>query len=404
MQFKECKLENGLTIIGEENPQAASAAIGFFTRTGSRDETDQINGVSHFLEHMMFKGTDKLSFLQVNEEFDRTGAKFNAFTSEENTVYYAAVLPEFLHDVTSLWTQLMRPALRDEDFNMEKNVIKEEIAMYEDTPHFDVIDKCRTLHFGEHPCGKSVLGTAQSIDGLTAEQMRSYFHHRYAPNNIVVAISGNFDFDKMTEDIRSQCKDWEPAEADRELSFFEGTAKEQRITKESLVREHICLMSPAVAMQDQDRYATLLLARIIGDDIGSRYFWELIDTAIADSAQMGFDSMDAVGVLYSYFQTSPENAEKTIGIVKNIFADLLANGITEEELQKAKNKVLSAVTIKNEVPMGRLIDLGFNWQYLGQYRSIEQDVQDITSVTIGQINDIIKKYEPGKFTQFRIGP
>ena len=129
MEFKKQILDNGLTIIGELNNSAKSAAVGFFVKTGSRDETEQISGVSHFLEHMLFKGTDKLSALEVNEAFDRMGAQFNAGTSEENTVYYAAVLPEYLLEITRLWAQLMRPALRTDDFNIEKNVIKEEIAM-----------------------------------------------------------------------------------------------------------------------------------------------------------------------------------------------------------------------------------------------------------------------------------
>ena len=148
MEFKKKILSNGLSIIGEVNKSAKSASIGFFVKTGSRDETAQINGVSHFLEHMLFKGTEKLNSQQVNEAFDKTGAQFNAFTSEETTVFYAAVMPEYLAEVTKLWIELMRPALRDEDFNIEKNVIKEEIAMYKDMPSFDVMDKCRKLYFG----------------------------------------------------------------------------------------------------------------------------------------------------------------------------------------------------------------------------------------------------------------
>ena len=134
MEFKNETLSNGLALIGEVNKSAKSAAVGFFVRTGSRDEVDAISGVSHYLEHMLFKGTEKLSAQEVNEAFDRTGAQFNAFTSEENTVFYAAILPEYLTEVTQLWADLMRPSLRDEDFDIEKNVIKEEIAMYQDLP------------------------------------------------------------------------------------------------------------------------------------------------------------------------------------------------------------------------------------------------------------------------------
>ena len=209
MEFKTKTLENGLVLIGEVNASAKSTAVGFFVKTGSRDETQQINGVSHFLEHMLFKGTDTLSAFQVNEAFDRTGAQFNAFTSEENTVYYAAVLPEYLAEVTGLWAELMRPALRDEDFDIEKNVIKEEIAMYKDQPGFDVMDQCRTLHFDGHPCGNSVLGSEESIDNLMAEQMRDYFAGRYAPNNMVMACAGHFDWDQICSVAEKACGQWQ---------------------------------------------------------------------------------------------------------------------------------------------------------------------------------------------------
>ncbi len=222
MEFKKKKLANGLVVIGEVNKSAKSAAVGFFVKTGSRDEVPGINGVSHYLEHMLFKGTEKLSALEVNEAFDKTGAQFNAFTSEENTVFYAAVLPEYLAEVTELWAELMRPALRDEDFDIEKNVIKEEIAMYKDMPNFDVMDRCRALHFDGHPCGNSVLGSEESIDGLTAEQMRDYFTRRYAPNNMVLACAGNFDWDRICSIAADFCSKWRQQTVERKLDHCVG--------------------------------------------------------------------------------------------------------------------------------------------------------------------------------------
>ncbi|HEG44144.1 MAG TPA: insulinase family protein, partial [Phycisphaerales bacterium] len=341
MEFKNKTLANGLTIVGEVNPAAQSAAVGFFTRAGARDETDAINGVSHFLEHMMFKGTEDLSALEVNEAFDRLGAKFNAFTSEENTVYYAAVLPEYIEEVTELWSKLMRPSLRDDDFNMEKNVIKEEIAMYKDLPQFDVMDQARALHFRGHRCSQSVLGSNESIDALTSEQMRGYFAEHYAPNNMVLACCGNIDFDAICKLAEANCSSWQSTEVSREISFFEGTREKQHNEKANLVREHICLVSPAVSAQDERRFAASLLAVILGDYTGSRYFWGLVDTALAEIAAMQFESMDGVGALYSYIRCSSENADKVMEIVASIFADVAKNGVTEDELQKAKNKALS---------------------------------------------------------------
>ena len=404
MQFEQKKLANGLVLIGEQNPSAKAAAIGFFVRTGSRDETAEINGVSHFLEHMLFKGTERLSALEVNEAFDRRGAQFNAFTSEENTVFYAAVLPEYLLQITELWSELMRPALRDDDFNMEKNVIKEEIAMYEDTPTFDVIDRCRTLHFGTHPCGHSVLGTNDSIDGLSAAQMRHYFAQRYAPNNIVVACTGQLEWEPFCATVERVCGRWQPQSVERLLTHYDGTKKVERLGKANLSRQHICLVHTGLAAQDPRRFAASMLGMIVGDDYGSRFPWELVDKAVAEAASMHFNAMDGTGMFYSYLRCSADNTPRVMEIVRRVFADLAGDGVTEDELTKAKNKVLSALVIKNELSMGRLVDLGFNWMYLGHYRPVEDDVKAIKAVAVEDVNALIDELDPGSFTQFTLGP
>jgi len=404
MEFKKKTLSNGLDVVGEVNKSAKSAAVGFFVKTGSRDESEQINGASHFLEHMLFKGTEKLSALEVNEAFDRTGAQFNAFTSEENTVFYAAVLPEYLLEVTGLWIELMRPALRDDDFNIEKNVIKEEIAMYKDLPSFDVMDQCRTLHFDGHPCGNSVLGSEASIDSLTAEQMRDYFARRYAPNNMVLACAGNFDWDQICSIAENSCSRWQEQAVGRKLEHHGGSKKKKRVEKTNLAREHICLMSAGLSAQDPRRFAASLLGIIVGDNVGSRFFWELVDKALAEAATMQFGAMDGTGAFYSYISCSTGNVAQVLDIVRGIFQSLSKNGITEDELRKAKNKVLSALVIKNELPMGRLIDLGFNWIYLEQYLTVQDDIRAIKAVTVDDVNVLIEQFKPGDFTQLSIGP
>jgi predicted Zn-dependent peptidase len=404
MEFKYEKLSNGLTIIGELNKSARSAATGFFVRTGSRDETAQVSGVSHFLEHMMFKGTDKLNTFQVNQAFDNTGAQFNAFTSEENTVYYAAVLPEYLAEIIDLWAQLMRPALREEDFNLEKNVIKEEIAMYKDLPSFDIIDRCRTLYFDGHPCGNSVLGSDESIDNLSVGQMRQYFQQRYAPNNMVLACSGNFDWDQICSLAGRTCAGWQVQDVGRIIKPGGGNVASQCITKSNLTREHICLVSKGLSAQDDGRFAASLLTTIIGDDVGSRFFWELVDKAWAEEASMQFNSMDGTGMFCSYIRCSSEKLQKVLEIVQDIFSTLTRNGVTDIELKAAKNKSLSELVLKNELPMGRLVDLGFNWVYLKKYLTIEEEVAAVKDVTLEQVNALIGQLRPGDFTQLVIGP
>jgi predicted Zn-dependent peptidase len=276
--------------------------------------------------------------------------------------------------------------------------------MYKDTPSYDVMERCRGLHFEGHPCGNSVLGSEESISNLTAEQMRGYFTSRYAPNNMVLAVAGAFEWGQICSIAESGCGGWQKQNITRLLEEAAGSKKKKHIEKSSLAREHICLMSPAVSARDERRFAASLLAVIVGDSVGSRFFWELVDKALAETATMQFGAMDGTGVFCSYIRCGGENVPKVLETIKDIFSNLAKDGITSEELRKAKNKVLSALVIKNELPMGRLIDLGFNWMYLEQYRTIEGDIGAIKAVTADDIHSLIKQFNPGDFTQFSIGP
>src|SRR5262245_52801242 len=188
MPFHTHQFANGLTLIGEPLPGSHSASVGFFVKSGSRDETAAESGVSHFLEHMMFKGTPRRTALEVNLDFDRIGASYNAYTSEEMTVFYAAVLPEYLADAVDILADILRPSLRVEDFTTEKEVILEEIGMYEDMPGFAASDNARKIYFASHPLGQSILGSKESIRELSRDAMQAYFDRRYAAPNIVVAV------------------------------------------------------------------------------------------------------------------------------------------------------------------------------------------------------------------------
>jgi predicted Zn-dependent peptidase len=208
MSFHSHVLKNGLKIIGETSPSARSTAIGFFVRTGARDETPEVSGVSHFLEHMVFKGTPRRTALDVNRDFDRIGAHYNAFTSEENTVFHAAVLPEYLPQAVDILSDILRPSLRGDDFDMEKNVIIEEIGMYEDQPTWSAYDHAKKAYFADHPLGNSILGTPDSIRALTREEMHAYFQRRYVASNITVAAAGRFEFGELIKLAENHCGNW----------------------------------------------------------------------------------------------------------------------------------------------------------------------------------------------------
>src|ERR1700683_2747837 len=199
LTFHYKQLANGLDVVAELNPDAHSVALGLFVKTGSRDEDSSVNGVSHFLEHMMFKGSSKYTWEDVNRIFDEIGARYNAFTSQEMTAYYANVLPEFTKRTIEHLSHLLRPAIRVEDFTTEKKVILEEIAMYLDDPGHRVYEALMESHFGKHPLSLSVLGSSQCIEALQRDQMAEYFQRRYGPGNMVLSVTGQMDFKNVVE-------------------------------------------------------------------------------------------------------------------------------------------------------------------------------------------------------------
>src|SRR3954452_7479986 len=208
MHFHHTTLSNGLQVIAELNDRAHSVAAGFFVKTGSRDESSEVAGVSHFLEHMTFKGTARRDALAVNRDFDRVGAKHNAQTSEEDTLYHVTCLPEYLPPAFDVLSDILRPTLREDDFETEKQVIIEEIRMYQDMPMSVAYDAAKAAHFGPHPLGQSILGTVESIDGLKVDQMRNYFARRYGASNIVLAFAGKTDWDHVVGLAREHCGGW----------------------------------------------------------------------------------------------------------------------------------------------------------------------------------------------------
>jgi predicted Zn-dependent peptidase len=221
---------------------------------------------------------------------------------------------------------------------------------------------------------------------------------------MVLACAGNFDWGRFCSVAAESCGSWQSRTVGRTVEDCRGSGKKERVEKANLVREHLCLMSASVSAQDPRRFAASLLGTIIGDDVGSRFFWELVDKALAETATLQFEAMDGTGAFGSYIQCSSENVAKVLDTVAGIFDGLARDGITKEELGAAKNKVLSALVIKNELPMGRLVDLGFNWIYIGQYRTIEQDVSAIKAVTVDEVHSLLEQFSPRNFTQLRLGP
>ena len=391
LTFQKTTLDNGLTIVGERNAQAQSFAAGYFVKTGSRDETQEVAGVSHFLEHMMFKGTDKRSPADINREFDELGANYNAYTSDERTVYYGAVLPERAPKLLDLLSDMMRPALRQEDFDLEKNVILEEIAMYEDRPGFKVFEEGNERYYNGHPLGNSVLGSADSIRALEREQMLRYFEERYAADNLILTVAGNYDWDALVSQIGELTSNWQPSNPTRTYPELQPNTENVVLENARLKRVHVASYAPGVSAQDELRYAASILANCIGDSSGSRLYWSLVDNGLAESASVSHDSADGAGVFIGYLSTGPDELDKVLEIYRNVLREVQDEGVSEDEWSRAQRKLATGLTLRGETPFGRLMSLGSSYQYLGEYKSVQDVVDTIMNTSVEDAKKILER-------------
>ena len=404
MNFKRIQLPNGLEIIGEVNPDARSAAVGFFVRTGARDEQPEIHGVSHFLEHMVFKGSERRSALDVNREFDEIGARYNAFTSEENTVFWGAVLPEYLPRLVDLLADMLRPSLRGDDFDMEKKVILEEIGMYQDQPTWTAYEAVMRQHFGPHPLGNSVLGTSDSVGSLARDQMKAYFDRRYVTSNILVAAAGKVDWPRFCELVTDACSTWPGGADPRDARPANGAGSVHVITQKKIQQEHVLLLAPAPPAESPDRFAADVLTTAVGDGGGSRLFWELVDPGLAETAELDYHEFNGAGTFMTYFGCDPDNLGENLARIRAIYAAVGADNIRPDELDQVKNKAAARIVLRSERPMGRLMPLGFNWIYRREYRTIDDDITTLQSVSRDDIARVLAAYPLDRVTTVAVGP
>jgi predicted Zn-dependent peptidase len=404
MLFRQHTLDNGLEIVAETSPDAYSAAYGFFVRTGARDESDEISGVSHFLEHMVFKGSANRSAAEVNRDLDDLSAGSNAYTSEEQTVYYATILPEDQEEMVELLADMMRPALRQDDFDTEKQVILEEIAKYDDQPPYGAHEKCMAAFFGEHPLGKSILGTPASVGGLARDQMLGYFEQRYSPKNMVLAAAGNVDFDSLILQAQNYCGRWAMFDAPRQAPTAAPRHEFKVIHKPLAVQEYVVQLAAGPAASDPDRYAARLLSTVIGDDSGSRLFWELVDTGVAESASIGTQEYQGAGVYLTWLSCLPEMAAENLQRIAEIIQEAESDGVTEEELDQAKNKVCAQIVLHSERPTNRLFSVGNSWIQRRQYKTVREAVNAYRAVTLEDIARVLKKYPFSRTSTVAVGP
>jgi predicted Zn-dependent peptidase len=402
-EFKQAKLANGLTIIAETDPHAHTASVGFFVRTGARDEKGEVMGVSHFLEHMMFKGTARRSADDVNREFDAMGARANAYTGQEMTAFYASVLPEQLTKATDLLADMMRPALREADFDTEKGVILEEIAMYKDEPFWVLYERLMEAHFGSHPLSHRVLGTTDTITALKVGQMRDYFNHRYSADTTTVALAGRVDFDDAVKQVGDLCGAWPNTGAVRseaKPAYGLGTID---LRDERLSRAYRMQIAEAPASDDPRRYAATVLMEVLGGQDNSRLHWALIEPGIAEEASASYDPRDGVGDTRVMLVTEPDAMDEAWAIAQQQIAGL-AGSLTQHDVDLVRAKVATGVTVAGEKPEGRMHRIGRLWTLNREYTTLQQELDRVNAVTVEDVRRLAKEFPLTRCTTGTLRP
>ena len=396
MPFLHERLDNGLDVIAETSDSAVSTSIGFFVMTGSRDESADLWGASHFLEHMVFKGTPDIPGDVINRRFDALGASVNAFTNEEDTVYYASVLPEQQSEAFELLARMMRPALREADFDTEKLVILEEIRMYDDQPPFGADDRCRAAFFGTHPLARSVLGSVESIRAMPVEAMRDYHRARYAPGTMVLAASGAVDFPTLVASARRLCGEWTavPA-AERVVPGPPRRAARpatERIARPAATLDYAVRMVAAPGEHHADRHAARLLALLLGDSSGSRLYWGLVDSGEAEQAACIHQEYLDAGLFVTQLSCDAADVDGLLARTGDIYAAAAGGGIEPAEFERARNKLASRVVLGGERPRRRLFEVGLDWSHSRIYRSVADNLHIVEALSLDDIRRVLAEW------------
>ncbi|HZG86761.1 pitrilysin family protein [Paenibacillus sp.] len=400
------QLSNGIRVVLENMPTSRSVSFGIWVKTGSRNEAGPSNGISHFIEHMMFKGTERYSAKDIADVFDGIGGNVNAFTSKEYTCYYAKVLDEHVPiAVDVLADMFFRSTLAEEELTKEKNVIIEEISMYEDTPDDIVHDLIAKAAYGDHPLGLPILGTAANLAAMTASDLRRYIETHYGSDTIVISAAGNIGestLELFEKHFGSGAQAPRPsaAEAVQPPAFAGGHHYLRKKTEQN----HICIAMPGCSQDDPLLYAMILLNNAIGGGMSSRLFQEVREKrGLAYSIYSYHTSHIDSGLFTVYAGTTPKQTAEVLDLIYDVLADVREHGITPEELRKGKEQMKGSLIIGLESTSSRMTRNGKNELMLGRLYTLDELIERIDSVTMDDVMSLAGRLFGGMCATAMVG-
>lgn len=405
-------LPGGLRVITEAVPTVRSVAFGAWVGIGSRDEAPSLNGATHFLEHLLFKGTNRRTALDVAAEMDAVGGESNAFTAKEFTCYFARVRDSDLPVAVDVISDMVTSALiTGPDVEAERGVILEEIAMHDDDPGDAVHDEFATAMFGDSPLGRPVLGTSDSITALSRDDVGGFYQNRYQPEDIVIAVAGNLDHDAVVELVHGAFagtldgRDARPRPPRLDSSGSPERAQRLRVVPRRSEQANIMLGTPGVCRTDDRRYAMGVLSAAFGGGMSSRLFQEIRERRGLAYAVFSYPASYAdTGFFGIYAGCQPAKVDEVLAICRDELARVVDGGITAAELERGKGQVRGAFVLGQEDTGSRMSRLGKSELVDDELRSVGETISRIDAVTLEDVRAVAADVLDGPRTLAVVGP
>lgn len=393
MYYTKTVLDNGITVMSERMESVQSVSLGLWFAVGSRDEQPSQAGLSHFIEHMMFKGTPTRGPLEISSAFESMGAELNAFTSKESTCYYARFVDSHLEDALEVLSDMVKNSLmRQEDIDLEREVVLEEIARALDTPDDYVFDLFSEALLPGHPVAKPVLGDPAIIGNATHELVMEYFNERYTSGNLAVVAAGNVDHAHLVELVKKHLGDMR--QGPREVRTVAAAEKNlpTAFHEKDTEQAHVCLGFPGVDLGDERRFAASILDTIFGGGMSSRLFQEVREKRGLVYAISAFTlSYTDTGKFCVYAGSRPENVEEVISLIRSELARMVKDGITDEELDRVKEYLVGLTTLNLESTSARMRRLGSREVTDCPQLSLAAVIEAYRAVTKEEVNELARE-------------
>ena len=406
MHYDFTKLPNGLRVITETMPSVRSVSIGCWVDTGTRDENlEHEHGASHFLEHLLFKGSETLSAREVTETLDAIGAESNAFTSKETTCYWTRLLDQDVATGFDILSEIIqRPAFRANEIDSERQVVIEEINMNDDDPSDVAFENFSTAAFLGHPLEAPVLGTRDSIRGLTRDDIMGYWERRYGTSSLVIAAVGNLEHDDIVTMVEERFGEWDGGSVDHSFEEMEPTARVE-LTRRDTEQAHILIGGKGLRRDDERRFSYQVLNHIMGSGMSSRLFREVREErGLAYSVyafRLAYADAGAWGV---YVGTTPSQTDTALKVIRDELDKVMEEGVTEAELERAKGSMRGGLALSLEDSNSRMVRLGRDELAGMPHLSTDERLERLDAVTREDVQNVAKEMYSGERLIGAVGP